>query len=93
MGEVLHGSLLQLLLEHCDFLNIDISQGSAATHLRCGGIFKYALVANLPVSLPVKEFRKLVNIGGSYGQEFGVLFFLRHRVYTTTTIIIQANLR
>ena len=28
MGEVLHGSLLQLLLEHCDFLNIDISQGS-----------------------------------------------------------------
>ena len=49
MGEVLNGSLLQLLLEHCDFLNIDISQGS-------GGIFKYELVANLPVSLPVKEF-------------------------------------
>ena len=56
MGEVLHGSLLQLLLEHCDFLNIDISQGSVATRLRCGGIFKYDLVANLPVSLPVKEF-------------------------------------
>ena len=51
MGEVLHGSLLQLLLEHCDFLNIDISQGSVAT-LKCGGIFKYELVANLPV----KEF-------------------------------------
>ena len=56
MGEVLHGSLLQLLLEHCDFLNVDISQGSVATHLRCGGIFKYELVANLPVSIPVKEF-------------------------------------
>ena len=56
MGEVLHGSLLQLLLEHCDFLNIDISQGSVATRLRCGGIFKYELVANLTVSLPVKEF-------------------------------------
>jgi len=54
VGEVLHGSLLQLLHEHCDFLNIDISQGSVATRLRCGGIFK--LVANLPVSLPVKEF-------------------------------------
>ena len=54
MGEVLHGSLLQLLLEHCDFLNIDISQGSVATRLRCGGIFKYKLVANLPMSLPVK---------------------------------------
>jgi len=41
VGEVLHGSLLQLLLEHCDFLNIDISQGSVATRLRCGGIFQY----------------------------------------------------
>ena len=56
MGEVLHGSLLQLLLEHCDFLNIDISQGSVATYLRRGRIFKYEFVANLPVSLPVKEF-------------------------------------
>jgi len=56
VGEVLRGSLLQLLLEHCDFLNIDISQGSVATRLKCGGIFQYDLVANLPVSLPVKEF-------------------------------------
>ena len=57
------------------FLNIDISQGSVETRLMCGGIFKYELVANLPVSLPVKEFWKSVNISGSYGQEFGVLFF------------------
>ena len=56
MGEVLHGSLLQLLLEHCDFLNIDISQGSVATYLRCGGICKHKFVANLLLSLPVKEF-------------------------------------
>jgi len=28
----------------------------------------------------VKEFRKSVNIWGSYGQEFSVLFFLRHSV-------------
>jgi len=56
VGEVLHGILLQLLLEHCDFLNIDILQGGVATRLRCGGIFKYQLVANLPVSLLVKEF-------------------------------------
>jgi len=26
--------LIQLLLGHCDFLNIDISQGSVATRLR-----------------------------------------------------------
>ena len=75
MGEVLHRSLLQLLLQHCDFLNIDISQGSVAARLRCGGIFRYELVANLPVSQTVKEFWKSVNIWGSYGQEFGVLFF------------------
>jgi len=35
----------------------------------------HELVANLPVSLPVKEFWKSVNIWGSYGQEFDVLFF------------------
>ena len=28
----------------------------------------------------MKELRKSVNIWGSYGQEFGVLFFLRHSV-------------
>ena len=53
---MLHGCLLQVILEHGDFLNIDILQGSVATHLRCGGIFQYNLVANLPMSLPVKEF-------------------------------------
>ena len=64
----------------CQFSDIHISQGSVATYLRCGGIFKYECVANLPVSLPVKEFWKSVNIWGSYGQEFSVLFFLRHSV-------------
>ena len=59
MGEVLHGSLLQLLLKHCDFLNIDISQSSVATRLKCGGIFKYVLVANFPASLLVKKILKI----------------------------------
>jgi len=40
----------------CQFSDIYISQGSVATRLRCDGIFKNELVANLPVSLPVKEF-------------------------------------
>ena len=53
---MLRGSLLQLLVEDCSFLNIDVSRGSVATYLRCGGIFKYAFVANLPLSLSVKEF-------------------------------------
>jgi len=78
-------SLLQSHLKHCDFLNIDISQGSVATYLRCGGIFKYQFVANLPMTLPVKEFWKSVNIWGSYGQEFTVLFFLTHSVVHYTS--------
>ena len=80
MGEVLHGSLLQLLLEHCDFLNIDISQGSVATRLRCGGIFKYELVANLPASLPVKEFENRLTFREVMGKSLVSCFFLRHSV-------------
>ena len=43
--------------------------------LRCGGIFKYEFVANLPMTLPVKEFGKSVNIWERYGQEFSVFVF------------------
>ena len=32
-------SLLYLLLKNGDFLNTDISQGSVATRLGCGGVF------------------------------------------------------
>jgi len=48
--------VLQFVLEHGHFWKIDISQDSVATQLRCGGIFKYEFVANLPLSLQVKEF-------------------------------------
>ena len=64
----------------CQFSDIHISQGSVATYLRCGGIFKYEFVANLPVSVTVKEFGKLVNIWGSYVQEFSVVF-LKHTMH------------
>ena len=37
------------------FLNYDISQGSVATFLRCGGIFNVDFIANLLASLSVKE--------------------------------------
>ena len=57
------------------FSDIHITQGSVATYL-CGGIFKYEFVANLPL----KDFWKSVNIRGTYGQEFSVLFFLTHGV-------------
>jgi len=63
----------------CQFSDIHISQDSVATHLRCGGIFKYEFVANLPLSLSAKELRKSVIIWGIYGQEFSVLFFIDSR--------------
>jgi len=37
----------------------DISQGSAATHLRCGGIFSDDIIANFLVILTVKQFVKI----------------------------------
>ena len=69
----------------CQFSDIRISQGSVATYLRCGEIFKYEFVANLPVSLPVKEFWKSVNIWESYGQEL-CLVFLRHSVENKSSV-------
>ena len=38
------------------------------------------------MSLPVKEFRKSVNIWGSYEQEFSVLFFETQCTYMHTCI-------
>jgi len=54
-GYVLQNTLLRLLLKNGDFVNTDISQGSVATRLGCGGVFIYHLVTNLLLSLTVKE--------------------------------------
>ena len=40
----------------------DISQGSVATHLSCGGTFNESVIANFLLILTVKQFRKSVNI-------------------------------
>jgi len=61
--------------DYRQFSDIHISQGSVATYVRYGETFKYDFVVYLPLSLPVKEYRKLVKIWGSYGQESSVLFF------------------
>jgi len=47
----LHNSLLHLLFKNGDFLNTDISQGSVATRLGCGGILVYDFVTNFLLSL------------------------------------------
>jgi len=57
------------------FSDTDISQGSVATYLVCGGICRYEFVANLSLSLRVIKCWKSVSIWESYGQQFSVLFF------------------
>ena len=44
------------------FSDINISQGSVATHLRCGGIFNECCIANFLEIITVKEFLKPANI-------------------------------
>jgi len=71
--------------------DINISQGSGATHVRCGGIFKYDYVANLLLSLTVKEFWKSVNIWRSYMQEYSVLFLLTRGVDCCEQLIFRGQ--
>jgi len=42
--------------------DINISQGSVATRLRCGGIFNDRCIANFLEIVKAKEFLKLANI-------------------------------
>jgi len=70
------------------FSDLNISQGSVATPLRCGAIFKNAFIANLLRNLAVQEFWKSVSILQSYGQKSSVLFFLVHSVYSPHNMLI-----
>jgi len=45
-----------------DFSVIHVSQGSAATYIRCGGMSTRCYIANFLLSLPVKEFLQSVKI-------------------------------
>ena len=71
------------------FLNIDISQGSVMTRLRCVGIFKYELVANLPVSLLVKNSENRLTFREVMGKSLVSCFFLRHSVELLEHILIS----
>jgi len=62
------------------FSGINISQGSVATRLRCGGIFSNHFTANLSLSLTMKEYWKSVKIYQSCRHEFGGAVFLEHSV-------------
>ena len=62
------------------FSDINISQGSVATRLRCDGIFNGSFIANFLQIVAVKEFLKSVNIWRRYELEYGVSLFLTHSV-------------
>ena len=49
------------------FMTLDISQGSVATHLRCGVIFSDSIITSFLLILTVKWFRNSVNIWWSQG--------------------------
>jgi len=75
----LNNSLLHLLLKNGDFLNTDISLGSVATRLGCGGVFIHHLVTNFLLSLTVKKFENRLIFGEVMGNGL-VSFFLTHGV-------------
>jgi len=65
----------------CDcrsFSDINVFQGSAATHMKYGWIFNKYFAENLLENLTVKKKWKTVE---NYHQEFGVSLFLEHTVY------------
>ena len=69
----MHNSLLHLILKIGDFLNTDISQGSVATCLKRGRIFKHEFVANLLES--AKKFENRVIISEVMAKSLVLCFF------------------
>ena len=63
----------------CQFSNIHISQGSVATYLRCGGIFKYELLQIYQWVCQWKNFENRLTFGEVMGKSL-VSCFLRHSV-------------
>ena len=75
-------SLIVVVIINCDtyfrmmpFADIHISEGSVATCLKCGGIFKHEFVANLLQSLIVKKFENRIIIGEVMAKSLVSCFF------------------
>jgi len=62
---------LHLPLGHyCDFLSTNISQGSVATRVLCGGTFNYCFIRNLLLSLPAKKQEGQHELTGQRAENF-----------------------
>ena len=51
-----------LVCDSCSFSDINVPQGSIATHTRCGGIFSKCFAANLLENLTVKNLENWLRI-------------------------------
>jgi len=58
-----------------------VSQGSTATHLRCGGLFSGHSYCNFPLKSARERILKSVNIWRSYGKNLVAYFFRLDRVF------------
>lgn len=67
--------MLQSVLEHCDFLNADISQSSVAICLRCGGISSDSFTNECVSERMLKIDQYLAKLCTS------IVAFLTHSVY------------
>ena len=67
------------------FSDINASQGSVATLVRCGGIFNVNCIANFLTSQPVKELLKSADIWRSFRKVKGGRFFETQCIFTTLT--------
>jgi len=63
------------------FSDIHISQGSVATCLKRGGIFKHQFVANLLPSLLVKKFENRITVGDVMAKSLVSCFFDSRCIY------------
>jgi len=68
------------------FSDINISQGSVATPLRCGGICNDIFIANFLLSVTVKEFLKMIILLLKYPPEYTAYFF-----WATLYILLQTS--
>jgi len=67
-------------------LNIQISQGNAATEFRCGGRYYFTVFYSLSTNPTVKELLKSVHICQSYRKNKSGTFFMARGVYTSYKI-------
>ena len=77
----MHNSLLHLLLKNGNFLNTDISQGSIATRLGCGGVFVHDFVTNFLLSLNSERILKIGQYLVKLWAIVRCLVFLTHGVF------------